>query len=205
MHSTNLYPAGVGVELDTVDAAQWIKAEVVEPTAKLLVQKGVLRAFSVGISRPKIVRDNRARGGRVVDGIFSEVSLVDRPANSNCKFTMCKRFGEDGDNPTIQLINKLEVDKDFLAKFASGELDVLLKGANNPDDQSGQDDGDGKDDGKDKDSGGKNDDAKDDSKDDDNSKDDGGGDDKDSDGDKDQGDEKNDNDAKDDDSKDDDE
>ncbi len=139
MHSTNLYPAGVGVELSSDGNAQVIKAEVVEPTAKLLVKKGVLRAFSVGISRPKIVRDAHARGGRVVDGIFSEVSLVDRPANSNCKFTMCKRLTSvDDSESTIELINKLEADRDFLAKFANT---TLTKG-----DSSDDSDDDSKDD-----------------------------------------------------------
>lgn len=90
-HSPNLYPAGNGVEVDVdKDGSHWVKSLIVEDTAKNLVRKGVLRAYSVGIARPRIVRDASARGGRIVDGQIAELSLVDRPANKNCGFTLCK-------------------------------------------------------------------------------------------------------------------
>ena len=89
-HSPALYPAGIGLEVTDDGSAQWLKGAVVEPTAKLLVEKGVLTSFSVGIARPKIVRDTIAKNGRVVGGEFVEVSLVDRPANASCKFDLVK-------------------------------------------------------------------------------------------------------------------
>lgn len=64
--------------------------EVVEPTAKRLVEKGVLSAYSIGISHPKVVTDARAPGGRICGGDIVEVSLVDRPANPSCKFALAK-------------------------------------------------------------------------------------------------------------------
>lgn len=110
-HSPHLYPAGKGVEVELgEDGAHWVKALVVEPTAKTLVEKGVLTAYSVGIARPQIVRDMQAPGGKIIGGMIAELSLVDRPANKNCGFQLMK--SEDGhaefvgkmfgENPTEQ-------------------------------------------------------------------------------------------------------
>lgn len=112
-HSPNLYPAGTGVEVDVDhDGAHWVKSLIVEDTAKNLVRKGVLRSYSVGIAKPRIVRDAHARGGRIVDGQIAELSLVDRPANKNCGFTLCKS-ADDGHPETI---NKMFGDTDVIEK-----------------------------------------------------------------------------------------
>jgi len=90
-HNSQRDPAGIGVEATSDnDGATWVKSLVVEPVAKTLVSKGALRAYSVGIARPKIVRDSVARGGRIVDGEIVEISLVDRPANKNCGIQLVK-------------------------------------------------------------------------------------------------------------------
>ncbi|MFF6946711.1 hypothetical protein ACFZAS_42215, partial [Streptomyces lavendulae] len=95
-HNPRRDPAGVGVEVGTdSDGGTWVKALVVEPVAKLLVETGALRAYSVGISQPEIVRDERARGGRIVGGKLHEISLVDRPANENCGIRLVKA-AQDG-------------------------------------------------------------------------------------------------------------
>lgn len=90
MHSTNLYPAGVGMEVDTTGNSVMMKAQIYEPTAVLLVETKTLKAFSVGIADPKVIHDVKARGGRIVGGEIIEVSLVDRPANPNCSFGVIK-------------------------------------------------------------------------------------------------------------------
>jgi hypothetical protein len=90
-HNAQRDPAGIGVKADTgPDGETWVKSLIVEPIAKDLVKKGALRAYSVGIARPKIVRDAVARGGRIVDGEIVEISLVDRPANKNCGIQLVK-------------------------------------------------------------------------------------------------------------------
>lgn len=94
-HSGALPPAGVGVELDDRDDGQWLKSKVYEPGAVKQVEQGGYKAYSVGIARPRIVRDAKAPNGRVVDGIVVEVSLVDRPANPACKFAITKGYGQD--------------------------------------------------------------------------------------------------------------
>ncbi|MFF4403594.1 hypothetical protein [Streptomyces sp. NPDC001404] len=95
MHSANLLPAGKGVEIKTSDDGHWVKSLIVEPTAKKLVEKGVLRAYSIGISRPVIEPDitGKAKGG-IIRGndktSVHEISLVDRPANASCGITIVK-------------------------------------------------------------------------------------------------------------------
>ena len=92
-HNPQRDPAGIGVEVHTdANGASWVKALVVEPIAKKLVSKGVLRAYSVGIANPTIERDmtGKARGGIIKGGKIVEISLVDRPANPSCGVQLVK-------------------------------------------------------------------------------------------------------------------
>lgn len=94
-HQGQRDPAGVGLKVDFTPDGHYLKALVVESEAKNLVKHGALRAFSVGISRPIIVRDP---AGKAINGIIkgdensaiAEVSLVDRPANPSCGFQLVK-------------------------------------------------------------------------------------------------------------------
>lgn len=90
-HQSQRDPAGKGIEVTNDGVGgQWVRALVVEPVAKQLVLKGVLQAFSVGIMNPNIVHDPLAVRGRINGGEFGEISLVDRPANKNCRFELVK-------------------------------------------------------------------------------------------------------------------
>jgi hypothetical protein len=116
-HQAMRDPAGVGLEIDIDrdgDGAHWLKALVVEPVAQRLVEKGALRAFSVGIMRPKVIRHTKAIGGEIVDGEMGEVSLVDRPANRNCAFTLVK----SDTSGEAQWVGELEGDADVISKMA---------------------------------------------------------------------------------------
>jgi len=93
MHNPNRDPAGVGIGIEIGLDGISLTSDVGEPTAVKLVKMGALRAFSVGISGAKIVKDARARGGRIVGGQIVEVSLVDRPANPDCAFNLVKMVG----------------------------------------------------------------------------------------------------------------
>lgn len=96
-HQAMRDPAGRGLEVTHDDmGGQWVKALIVEPVAKNLVLKGVLRSYSIGIMRPTIVPDQFARNGRIIGGEMGELSLVDRPANKNCKFELVKRAKDGG-------------------------------------------------------------------------------------------------------------
>jgi hypothetical protein len=90
-HNPQRDPAGVGVAMDVdSDGGTWVKSKIIEPIAQKLVLGGALRAYSVGIARPQIVRDARARGGLIKGGQVVEISLVDRPANKNCSIQLVK-------------------------------------------------------------------------------------------------------------------
>lgn len=114
-HQAQRDPAGVGLEVEINrdgDSAHWLKALVCEPTAKRLVEKGALRAFSVGIMRPKIVTHSKARGGLIAGGDLGEVSLVDRPANRNCSFSLVKA-AKDG---SAEWTGTMEGDQGMISK-----------------------------------------------------------------------------------------
>jgi len=116
-HQAQRDPAGKGIGVEFTPDGHYVKALIVEPVAKRLVEKGVLRAYSVGISRPVIERDitGKARGGLIKGGVLSELSLVDRPANGNCSIQLVKSAA-DG---TAELTGKVFGAEDFLAKAAA--------------------------------------------------------------------------------------
>lgn len=82
--------AGVGVALDREGDDWMLTSLVVDPDSVDKVDKKVLKGYSIGISRPVIVKDVAAPGGRIVGGSIVEVSLVDRPANPTCALTLAK-------------------------------------------------------------------------------------------------------------------
>lgn len=124
MHSPNLYPAGRGVELVSGDDGEWLMSKIVEPTAIKLVEEGVLQAYSVGIARPKIIRDMVAKGGRVVDGETVEVSLVDRPANPGCGLVLAKMAG--GESPVLTFFNDVIDERDQPVMVKPSDVAALL-------------------------------------------------------------------------------
>jgi hypothetical protein len=84
---------GKGVQLVVEPDGQYVKSRIVEPTAVKLVDADVLSDYSVGIAHPRIIRDQRAPGGRIVGGEIVELSIVDRGANFNAHFAIAKRAG----------------------------------------------------------------------------------------------------------------
>ena len=79
----------------------YISALVVDPVSVKKVDAGVLKGFSVGIKNPRVVRDNKAANGRIVDGQIVEISLVDRPANPNCTLVLAKSV--NGEETVVQV------------------------------------------------------------------------------------------------------
>jgi hypothetical protein len=85
--------AGVAKELDSKADGHYISALVVDASSIKKVETGVLKGFSIGIRSPRVVRDEKAANGRIIDGQIVEVSLVDRPANPNAKLMLAKSDG----------------------------------------------------------------------------------------------------------------
>lgn len=110
MHSSNLAPAGKAVDMEKRAEGIWIRTRVVEPTAVKLVKEGVYQAYSVGISKPRIIRDGIAKNGRVVGGVFSEISLVDFPANPRSGFALAKR-AQSGELEIVEKTFEAELTK----------------------------------------------------------------------------------------------
>lgn len=106
--------AGVATDYEQKSDGHYISALVVDPVSVKKVETGVLKGFSVGIKNPRVVRDNKAANGRIVDGQIVEVSLVDRPANPNCQLVLAK--SANGESTVVQvedLIEKKEDETDY--------------------------------------------------------------------------------------------
>ena len=101
--------AGVAKEYEVKADGHYIMAHVVDPVSVKKVDAGVLRGFSIGIKSPRVVRDQKAANGRIIDGQIVEVSLVDRPANPNCQLVLAKSV--DGESSLIQVEELTEIEK----------------------------------------------------------------------------------------------
>jgi hypothetical protein len=116
-HNPMRDPAGKGLAAEAdAQGGQWVKSLIVEPVAKDLVRKGVLRSYSVGIMHPQIVHDAQAERGRIVGGELGEISLVDRPANKNCTFQLVKAAASGG----VEWVGKLS-GAEMLTKDGAGD------------------------------------------------------------------------------------
>ena len=115
--------AGVAHELETKDDGYYVSAHIVDPTSIKKVEAKVLKGFSIGIKGPRVVRDNKAANGRIIDGQIVEVSLVDRPANPTCQLVLAKSVGGESTLTQVEdLIEKYNPDqeRDERGRFGSG-------------------------------------------------------------------------------------
>lgn len=86
--------AGVGKELEHGEGDQWwLKSKVVDKDSIDKVTEGVYKGYSVGIRNAKVIKDAKARGGRIVGGTIVEISLVDRPCNPDAVMSLAKAQG----------------------------------------------------------------------------------------------------------------
>jgi len=85
--------AGVATEYEEKDGGHFITAHIVDANSAKKIKTGVLKGFSIGIRRPRVIKDNKALGGRIVDGEIVEISVVDRPANPACTLVVAKAVG----------------------------------------------------------------------------------------------------------------
>lgn len=87
------------------DGGHYLTAEIVDPVAIMKVEKNVLRGFSWGARNAAVTTDKAAPGGRINRGDIYEVSIVDRPANPGCLFTMAKA----DDSGEVRVLDEPEV------------------------------------------------------------------------------------------------
>jgi len=113
--------AGVAKEYEKKQDGHYIHALVVDPVSVKKVDTGVLKGFSIGIKSPRVVRDQKAANGRIIDGQIVEVSLVDRPANPNCQLVLAKSVdGESGMWKVEELVEKAGKETNYGAINAGG-------------------------------------------------------------------------------------
>jgi len=129
--------AGVAKEYEAKSDGHYISVLVVDPVSVKKVESGVLKGFSIGIKAPRVVRDQKAANGRIIDGQIVEVSLVDRPANPNAKLMLAKSV--EGETSLVKVEEYTEKDKSMLAevikeiaadstKFDQASYDAARKG-----------------------------------------------------------------------------
>ena len=111
--------AGKAVEYESKEDGHYITAHVVDSNSVKKVESGVLKGFSIGIRAPRVVRDNKAAGGRIVDGEIVEVSLVDRPANPNCTLSLAKAI--DGSLTQVEELVEKKLEKGSVMDMIMGE------------------------------------------------------------------------------------
>lgn len=97
----------------STDGGHYISAHIVDPVTVTKIENSVLRGFSWSARNARVQVDKTAAGGRIMDGQIYEVSVVDRPANPQCLFTIAKADdgGElvDVEDPTLVVkIDKLD-------------------------------------------------------------------------------------------------
>jgi hypothetical protein len=113
--------AGVAKEYEAKGDGHYISALVVDPVSVKKVETGVLKGFSIGIRAPRIIRDNKAANGRIIDGQIVEISLVDRPANPNAKLVLAKSVESEESLVKVEEMIETSVEKsEELGGAASG-------------------------------------------------------------------------------------
>ena len=113
--------AGVATDLEQKGTAWYVKARVVDPVSVKKVEYDVLKGFSVGIKNPRVIQDEKAANGRIIDGQIVEISLVDRPANPTCQLTLAKSASG---NSTLVQVEELRED---ITKMTKEEALVVAK------------------------------------------------------------------------------
>jgi hypothetical protein len=115
--------AGVAKEYESKADGHYISVLVVDPVSVKKVESGVLKGFSIGIKSPRVVRDQKAANGRIIDGQIVEVSLVDRPANPNAKLMLAKSV--EGETNLVQVEELVEIELPLEKKDKSMLAEVI--------------------------------------------------------------------------------
>lgn len=102
--------AGTAIEIEVQeDGRTYFGAHVVDSEAVKKVQHGVYKGFSIG---GKVLQRDEVQKNTITGLKLSEISLVDRPANPEAKFTMFKADGaEDPDAADPSAEDDGDIDK----------------------------------------------------------------------------------------------
>ena len=117
--------AGVATEYEQKGDGFYVEAKIVDPNSIRKVEHKVLKGFSIGIKGPRVIRDNKAANGRIVDGQIVELSLVDRPANPTCQLVLAKSVG--GESTLTQVEELIETQEISTSKEIPMAKSVLAE------------------------------------------------------------------------------
>ena len=117
--------AGVATEYEQKGDGFYVEAKIVDPNSIRKVEHKVLKGFSIGIKGPRVIRDNKAANGRIVDGQIVELSLVDRPANPTCQLVLAKSVG--GESTLTQVEDLIETQEISTSKEIPVAKSVLAE------------------------------------------------------------------------------
>lgn len=87
--------AGVAKEMEEKSDGYYLNTLIVDDGSVKKLKAGVFKGFSIGIRGARVVRDEKAANGRIIDGQIVEISLVDRPANPNARLILAKSEGTE--------------------------------------------------------------------------------------------------------------
>lgn len=121
MHQPNV--VGKATELTDVPEQKGFDGvlKIVDPIAIRKLDEGLYGGVSIGISKPRVVNERGTmvspdKPGRIVGGKIVEVSLVDHPANENCKLALVLAKSATGNRGTLRLLAEPEeIKRDFSA------------------------------------------------------------------------------------------
>lgn len=122
MHQPNV--VGKATELTDVPDQKGFDGvlKIVDPLAIRKLDEGLYGGVSIGISKPRVVNERGTmvspdKPGRIVGGKIVEVSLVDHPANENCKLALVLAKSATGNRGTLRLLAEPEeIKRDFSDK-----------------------------------------------------------------------------------------
>lgn len=109
MHQT--LAAGVAKSIKKDDKGWYLSCKVVDPIAQTKCREGVYKGFSIGGLVKTVVEDKMAKGGRITDLELHEISLVDRPANPECRIDIYKIDGAPKKEVTAPEAKKVSMPK----------------------------------------------------------------------------------------------
>jgi hypothetical protein len=117
---------GTAIAYDKADHS--ITAEIVDPLTIAKIEHKVLKGFSWSARNGRVTVDKAAAGGRIIDGQIYEVSVVDRPANPECLFTIAKA-DSSGDLQVVADPEFVEVDAAEVDKTDDGDTVPVIEKA----------------------------------------------------------------------------
>ena len=137
-------PSAVGtvpvIDLDNVQKQMLITAKVVDDDAWRKVKEGVYKGFSVGGEATSKSREFEGSAGKIVSKVkaykMNEISLVDRPANPDCTFTMVKRDTGARDHLALEVqglqksaeaLNRMIIPNESLRKLRDSQFALVRK------------------------------------------------------------------------------